>query len=77
MNHSDSIDQDALTTISDVRIRQLSLVLHSARVAAEKGEQHVCQRAKALASSRESVHSCGERTARRILIHLGQDPSSA
>ena len=32
----DGIDQDALTTDPDVRIRQLSLVLYSARVAAEK-----------------------------------------
>lgn len=32
----DGIDPDALTTDPDVRIRQLSLVLYSARVAAEK-----------------------------------------
>jgi len=32
----DAIDPEALTSDPDVRIRQLSLVLYSARVAAEK-----------------------------------------
>lgn len=60
----DGIDQDALTTDPGVRIRQLNLVLYSARVAAEKaGAVYVSAVRKMRAAEIQLARAVNERRA--------------